>query len=183
MSISIKQGLIEILLNNPDVIFELRKKLSKRDYKGFFEIIEKYPQLKESLEYKKIIEFDKNALKRAYSLFEKGEFDKAKKLCNILLDFLDFKEEAANLLEKIKIAEKFESLVKNKEYEKAFEISLKYEFLKGLQIYKEFMQIFYNKFKNAEKLIAQNKKYEAIEELKSIKNKYTLNRIKKLKIL
>ena len=180
MAVPSKLPLIEFALKKAEIIFLMREKLAKRDYKGFFDLVKVHPELKETLEYQKVMEFAKRAYERAKEYFEKEEFDKAKKIANLLLDFPDFETKAQKLLKKIEIALVFENVLAQKNYEKAYEMVELYPFLKKLNSYKEFMKKIHDSFRKAEKLISENKKFEAINEVKEFQNRYTMERINKI---
>jgi soluble cytochrome b562 len=180
MAVPSKLPLIEFALKKAQIIFLLKEKLAKRDFKGFFDLIKTHPELKETLEYQKVMEYAKRVLQKAKELFEKEEFEKAKKAATILLDFPDYEVEARKLLKKIEIALVFQAALANKDYEKAYELVELYPFLKKLSSYKKFMQDVHSSFKEAERLMHENKKYEALQKVKDFQNRFTMERITNL---
>ena len=177
MAVPTKLPLIEFALKKANILFLMKEKLAKRDFKGFFDLVKLHPELKDTIEYQKVLEYGKRLLEKAEELFEKEEFEKAKRALNILLDFPDYAPKAQKLLKKIEIALEFQRVLANKDYEKAYELIELYPFLKRLLSYKEFMKKIHNAFKEAEKFMSENKKADAINTLKEFQNRFTMGRI------
>ena len=89
-----KLEIINFILKKYEIVFLLREKLAKRDFKGFFSLIKMHPELKNTREYKKVMEYANNLYKKALEFIKNEEFDKAKKAATILLDFPDFEIKA-----------------------------------------------------------------------------------------
>ncbi len=174
MIVKEKIPLIELLLNEPDVFKSLKEKLSERDFKGFFEIIKKYPELKNTAEYKKVINYANELYKFANKFISEEEFEKAKKAALIFKNIEGFEDKAEKLLEEIKIGLKFLGYIQKKEYQKAFELTERYAFLKNLKSYKDLIKKHNDVYEKAEKLIA-NGKTEKAKEL--LQNEGVLKRI------
>jgi len=172
-----KLELIEFVLKKGEIIFLLREKLAKRDFKGFFALIKEHPELKATKEYKKVIEYANRLYQKALELLKNEEFEKAKKAATLLLEFPDFEDKAEKILKKIEIALKFLAYLSEKNYEKAIELTKLHPFLKELKAYKEFMKQWNEKIYQAEILMHEGKNIEAESLLKEYENKYQINRI------
>ncbi len=177
MAVPEKLELIEFVLKKGELIFLLREKLAKRDFKGFFALIKEHPELKGTNEYKKVMEYAQRLYEKAQELLKKEEFDKAKKAAALLTEFPGFEEKAEKILRKIEIALKFLNYLSEKNYEKALELVNLHPFLKELKAYKEFIKEWNEKLYKAEILMNEGKSQEAYELLKEYENKYQINRI------
>jgi len=180
MTITQKQEIIEFILKDAKLLFLLREKLAKRDFKGFFDLIKAHPQLKNTKEYKKVIEYANNLYKKAVEFLKNEDFKKAKKAASILIDFPDFESKAVKILRKIEISLKFLAYLSEKNYEKAFELVKLYPFLKELKEYKDFINKWNDYLYKAEILMSEGKKEEAYQLVKDYKNKYHLKRINEM---
>ena len=145
-----KREIIEFILKNATLIFLLREKIMKKDFKGFFSLIKQNPILKNTKEYKKVIEYGEKLYQKALEFVENEEFEKAKEILLILEDFEGFEERVKELKEKIEISLKFLYYLNNKEYKKALKLANDNPFLKRLKSYQEFIKGFSDKLYKAE---------------------------------
>ena len=181
--VSSKLELIELVLKKYELIFLLKEKLAKRDFKGFFDLIKNHPELKKTKEYKKVIEYANRLYEKAKEYLKNEEFEKAKKIALTLSQIPPFEEKAEKILRRIEIILRFLSFISNKEYEKVFEYVRLYPFLKELKSYKEFIKEYEENVFKAEVLMGKGKKEEANKLLNSYNNRFTSKRIEKIKSL
>jgi len=134
-----KLEIINFVLKKYEIVFLLREKLAKRDFKGFFSLIKMHPELKNTREYKKVMEYANNLYKKALEFIKNEEFNKAKKAATILLDFPDFEIKAKEILKRVEISLKFLALI-NTNLKEAMHLVELYPFLKELKAYKEFIK-------------------------------------------
>ena len=152
MAVSEKLPLIELLLKNAEIYKLLKEKLAKRDFKGFFDLIKKYPELKNTKEYNQVLNYAKILYKLAIKSLNEGNFEKAKKAALILQDIEGYEDKAKEILERIENSLKFLHLL-NTNPQKAIEMTEIYPYLKELKEYKEFIKKFNSYVEKVEELI------------------------------
>ncbi len=180
MSIPSKFELINTLLNRYELITLLKEKLSKRDFKGFFILVEEHPELKETKEYKTIIEYANRLYQKAKEFLKNEQIDKVKKIASILSQMPSFEDKAESLFRKVEIISKFLYFISNKDYEKVIEFSELYPFLKELKSYKDFINEYEENLYNAEVLTSKGKKEEAKNLLDKYKSVSAFKRIENI---
>ena len=163
MGVDEKLPLIELLLKEAEIFRILKEKLVKRDFKGFFAIIKNHPELKETKEYEKVINYANMLYKFANKFLLEEEFEKAKKAALILQDIEGFEDKAKDIIEKVDIALKFLHYISNKEYKKAIELSELYPFLKELKSYKDLIKKHNDIYEKIEEMIANGDSAKAKE--------------------
>ncbi|WP_040305448.1 hypothetical protein, partial [Caminibacter mediatlanticus] len=139
--------------------------------------------LKETKEYKKVIEYANRLYEKAKEYLKNEEFEKAKKIALTLSQIPPFEEKAEKILRRIEIILRFLSFISNKEYEKVFEYVRLYPFLKELKSYKEFIKEYEENVFKAEVLMGKGKKEEANKLLNTYDNRFTSKRVEKIKSL
>ena len=174
IAVSEKLPLIELLLKEASLFNLLKEKLSKRDFKGFFAIIKSHPELKNTPEYEKVINYAKTLYEFANKFIKEEKFEKAKRVALILEDIEGFEDKAKEILEKVDIGLKFLNFLSNKEYKKAIELAELYPFLKELLSYKNLIQKHNDIYEKVEELMAKGERGRAKEFLnkEGIFNKY-----------
>ena len=174
MAVNEKLPLIELLLKETNIFNLLKEKLAKRDFKGFFAIVKSHPELKNTPEYEKVINYANTLYEFANRFIKEEKFEKAKRAALILEDIEGFENKAKEILEKIDISLKFLHFISNKEYKKAIELGELHPFLKELQSYKNLIQKHNDIYEKVEKLIASGNKEKADKILinEGIVNKY-----------
>jgi len=176
MAVGEKLPFIELLLKKAEVYNLIKEKLSKRDFKGFFELVEKYPFLKNTKEYEKVINYANLVYKVGLSALKSEDFEKVKKAISILKEIKGFEEKAEELREKLEVALKFLALL-NENPQKAIELVDENPFLKELKSYKNFIKRHNEIMEKVEEL--SNKK-----EAEQLLKKYNLiNTNRSLKLL
>jgi len=163
MLVEEKKALIDLLLKESKLFLLLKEKLAKRDFKGFFAIIKTHPELKDTPEYMKVINYANTLYKLANKFILDEEFKKAKKAALILEDIEGFEDKAQEILKKVEISLKFLQFISQKEYKKAILLSEKYSFLRELPSYKDLIKKHNDIYEKIEKLIHQGQKNKALE--------------------
>ncbi len=163
MAVSEKLPLIKLLLQEAEIFKLLKEKLAKRDFKGFFDIIKNHPELKNTSEYEKVINYANSLYKLANKFLKEEKFEKAKKAALILQDIEGFEDKAQEILEKIEVALKFLHYIANKEYKKAIELSELYPFLKELQSYKNLIKKHNDIYEKVEEMMVNGEVKKAQE--------------------
>jgi len=167
MAVNEKLPFIKLLLKEAEVYNLIKEKLVKKDFKGFFELVEKYPFLKNTKEYEKVINYANLVYKVALSALNNEDFEKVKRAILILKEIKGFEEKAEELKEKLEVALRFLALL-NENPQKAIELVDENPFLKELKSYKVFIKKHNEIMEKAEEL---NDKKEAEKLLK----KHNLN--------
>jgi hypothetical protein len=165
MSVSEKIPLIELLLKKGEIFKLLREKLAKKDFRGFFALVKANPELKDTREYKAVMEYAQKLYDKALTALEEENFKYVMKIAEILEDIEGYELKAKDLLEKAKISLDFLRLF-NEDKNKAFELVEKYPFLKNLKAYRLYEERWARKLSEAEKKAFKGKIKSALEELK-----------------
>jgi len=178
MAVNEKISLIELLLKDAEIYKVLKEKLSKRDFKGFFELIRKYPELKNTKEYIQVLNYANILYKLVVKSLNEGKFEKAKKVALILKDIKGYEDKVKKILERIENSLKFLHLL-NTNPQKAIEMTEIYSYLKELKEYQMFIKTFNINIEKAEELINLGKN----EEAKTILQKLNFHNIKRIQQL
>ena len=169
LPVSQKKALINTLLQQAELFKLLKEKIAKKDFKGFFAIIKTHPELKDTKEYKTVMEYANKLYLKAKEALEKENFDVVLRVCEILEDIDGFELKAKELREKTKIILEF-LRVFNEDKNKAFEMIEKYPFLKDLSVYKIYQEKWRKKLQKAEDMAFHGKIKEALNTLKEYEN-------------
>ncbi len=137
-----KLPLIKRVLKNWHIIALLKEKEANSDFKGFFDLIKEFPELKESKEYKKVMKYAEKLYKKAVEYFNNEKYDKAKKIAELLLNFDGFAEKSREIIEKIDIVFEFQNYLAEKNFKELEILTEAYTFLKHLPIYKKYLEVF-----------------------------------------
>ena len=98
-----KTPFIQSLFNERQLFNTLANKLARKEFKEFFALVNRYPFLTESEEYKKVIAFSENLLEQAKKFLKKGEFSKVMNIIDILEEFPQMVQEVQELKDKADI--------------------------------------------------------------------------------
>jgi len=161
-----KTALIQSLVTEKEIFKLLKQKLSIKDFKGFFDLISRYPFLASLDEYDKAVEFGKRLLEAGESALKNGNYSNVLKYVKILLDFPMFEEEAKNLEYKAVILADFIKFSANKEYDKVYEYVKKEPFLEGVDDFINIEKSWENRVKEAEKYSAKGDVIHIVNSLK-----------------
>ena len=156
-----KTPLIQSLATEKEIYKLLKQKLAKKDFTGFFELINKYPFLADLDEYQKAIDFAEKLKQTANNFLLKGNYAKVLQYTQMLEQFPMFKEDAKKLEYEAKILANFMQLVANKDYDKVYSFVKQEPFL-------EENQVFLNLEKQWEEKIVEAEKFSSIGDIEHI---------------
>ncbi len=158
LDIPSKMIYIESIFNNPELVLKLKKAKEERNFKEFFEIINLNPALKNTKEYKEVMEYAEFLYKFIEKFIKEEKFEKAKKALEILKDIQGYEKKARSLMEIVDNSLKFLEFVKSEDLKNALEMAKKYTYLQDLKEYGEVKTKFNQILSKAEKY-ALNKDY------------------------
>ena len=113
---------IQALIKEYMVYEKFKLSLAKEEYKIVFKYIKLYPFLKEFPEYKELLNYAELLHKKSTNLIQKGQYNSAIKLLLTLQYFDDFKDEADNEMNNIKINQRFFEAVENNNLQLAYKL-------------------------------------------------------------
>ncbi len=158
LDIPSKMIYIESIFNNPELVLKLKKAKEERNFKEFFEIINLNPALKNTKEYKEVMEYAEFLYKFIEKFIKEEKFEKAKKALEILKDIQGYEKKARSLMDIVDNSLKFLEFVKSEDLKNALEMAKKYTYLQDLKEYGEVKTKFNQILSKAEKY-ALNKDY------------------------
>ena len=164
--VSEKTPLIQSLYNEKEMYKVLKQKLAKKDFKGFFELVNRNPFLSDLDEYEKAIEFGEKLLNAAENELNHGNYNKVLQYTHILEDFPMYKENAKHLTEKANVLANFMQLIANKEYDKVYEYTKQYHFLEEIDLFRDLEEAWRKKIKEAEQYSAKGDVAHILDSLK-----------------
>jgi len=156
-----KTALIQSLSTEKEIYKLLKQKFANKDFKGFFELINRYPFLANLDEYENAISFGEKLHNAAQNALKKGDYAQVLKYTKILENFPMFEQDAKRLKNKAMILANFMQLIANKKYDKVYEFVQKEPFLEEIDDFIKLEQNWENKIKKAEQ-------YSAIGDVKDI---------------
>ncbi len=158
LDIPSKMIYIESIFNNPELVLKLKKAKEERNFKEFFEIINLNPALKNTKEYKEVMEYAEFLYKFIEKFIKEEKFEKAKKALEILKDIQGYEKKARSLMDIVDNSLKFLEFVKSEDLKNALEMAKKYTYLQDLKEYGEVKTKFNQILSKVEKY-ALNKDY------------------------
>jgi len=156
-----KTALIQSLSNEKEIYKLLKQKFSNKDFKGFFELINRYPFLADLDEYENAIAFGEKLLRAAEHSLKNGDYSKVLQYTIMLENFPMFEKKANQLQYEAEILANFMQLIANKEYDKVYEYVKKEPFLEETNDFQKLE-------KNWEEKVKQAEKYSAIGDVQHI---------------
>ena len=174
---SSKMKTINLLLKKGSILSLFREKLAKKDFQSACLMVKEHPELKESFEYRKLMDYAKKLYLFALDALKNEEIKKAKKAAEILFGIEKYKPKAKVILDKIEILSRFLAFVAEGKYDEALEMGEVYEFLRDMKTYKNVLQKRSKQIKKLEKLVFEDRQ-KAKEYL--LKEKIKNKRAKKL---
>ena len=132
-----KTALIQSLFNEKEIYSLLKQKLAKKDFEGFFDLVNRYPFLADLDEYKQALNFGARLLEAAKNNIKNGSYSKALQYIQILEHFPMYKKDAERLLYEANILINFMKYIANKEYDKVYEYVKKEPFLEEVDDFKK----------------------------------------------
>ncbi|RUM57351.1 MAG: hypothetical protein DSY40_00935 [Nautilia sp.] len=162
-----KTPLIQSLFNEKEIYQLLKQKLAKKDFQGFFDLVNKYPFLADLDEYQQALKFGEKLLTAAENSIKNGNYSKVLQYINILKDFPMFKEKAEELLHKSEVLVNFMKYIANKEYDKVYDYVKKEPFLEDIDDFKYLENEWQQRVSRAEEYSAKGDVEHILESLKN----------------
>jgi tetratricopeptide (TPR) repeat protein len=145
----------------------LKQKLSKKDFKGFFELTNRFPFLAGLDEYKEALKFGEKLLKAANNYIQSGDYSKVLQYVNMLRDFPMYQKDAEEILNKANVLVNFMKYMANKEYDKVYEYVKKEPFLENVEDFKHLEDEWQKRVEIAEEYSAKGDVTHIIDILKN----------------
>ena len=161
-----KTPLIQSLSNEKEIYKLLKQKLLQKDFKTFFELVNRHPFLADLDEYEKALNFADKLLKASNSELKKGNYTKVLQYTQMLQDFPMYEEKAKDLTHKASILANFMQLIANKDYDKVYEYVKSEPFLEDNEDFKKIEKKWEEKIKEAEEYSAKGDVKHILESLK-----------------
>jgi hypothetical protein len=162
-----KTPFIQSLFNEKEIYRLLKQKLAKRDFKGLFELVSRYPFLADLDEFQEALSFGKKVLNAANNYIREGNYAKALQYASILEDFPMYNKQAEEILNKANVLVKFMNYMANKEYDKIYEYVKKEPFLEEVEDFKKLEDEWYKRVEIAEEYSAKGDVEHILESLKN----------------
>lgn len=138
-----KKEQVYFLIKNYDKYFHAENFVKKREFKKYFKYIKSFPFLADTDVYKKVLTFGESTLTKITTLEQNGEYQKALKLSESIVDFIPFQKNLSQIVEALKAKIAFvEYVEKDLEFE-AYKLIEERVELKLLDAYEKLT----NKFK------------------------------------
>ncbi|WP_457746943.1 WD40 repeat domain-containing protein [Sulfurimonas sp.] len=118
--ISDKTKLIQDLLTKGEVYKRFRIALAQKDFPICFELLKQHPFLAEFPEYETLMKYADTLYIKAQKLLEEEDTHSAIKMLRILLDFIDFKDEAKELILQVELKQKFFNAIEENDIASAY---------------------------------------------------------------
>jgi hypothetical protein len=164
-----KSALIQSLFNEKEIYQLLQQKLAKKDFKSFFDLINRYPFLTDLDEYKQALQFGERLLKAAKSSIKNGSYHKVLQYVNLLQEFPMYQEDAKKLLHQANVLTNFMQYIANKEYNKVYEFVKQEPFLENVEDFKHLEDEWQKRVAMAEEYSAKGDVKHIIKTLKNYK--------------
>ncbi len=100
--ISEKTPLIQQLLTETQRYLYFKQLISKKEFKKLFELVKHHEFLKEFNEYSAVLDFADKLYIKSQQAYQEGDYQQAESYCTVLVDFPDFSDDAAEMLEAIR---------------------------------------------------------------------------------
>jgi WD domain, G-beta repeat len=127
--ISEKTVLIQQLFAERRMYEYFLKVIAQRDFVKFFDLLKRYPFLKEFAEYNAIMEYADKLYIQSQQGYMNGDYNTAKKGCEILVAFPDYAHESREMLEMIKVKHLFYDAIASNNLINAFYYLSSFPFL------------------------------------------------------
>jgi len=131
--ISSKSVLIQDLFKQRTAYMLFKKKLAQKDYIALFNLLDKCPFIKEFDEYHQLLEYADTLYIKAQQALDKKEYAKVLAFLSVLLAFPDFKDDAKEMSENVKVMEKFSQAFEEKDLAQMYNMIGESPFLMELQ--------------------------------------------------
>lgn len=140
-NIDSKKSLIANLLNNIDIFSKCEKLVKERKFRDYFNTIEKFGFLKDTLLYRKVMTLANKLYQDMLNNFEKDDFENTLQIANTLKVFEPFEKKVTEIEELTKVKQDFIfNIDTNKKL--CFELLVKYPFLQQTKEYDKLIKDF-----------------------------------------
>ena len=146
-----KKNLIQNLILNAGIFETAQEFIMAKKFRGYFNLVLKYPFLKEAELYQKTLTFAEAIHEKSAAHEQNHEFEQAIKLLNVLKVFTPFAKQAENSLAKIKIYTDFIVHVKDENYLGAYVSAENHIFLQLTEEFNLLKEAFMKTYGNAQK--------------------------------
>jgi len=161
--VSEKVSLIQSLFNEKMLYDLLKKLIAKKEFKEFFNFVERYPFLVDTNEYEMAMKYGEAFLNQAKESIKKGDYKEALRYTEILKNFPKYRQQAEEIENEAKNILNFLMFIANKDYDKVEEMIDRYPYLEKLDDYQNFM-------KEYKKLINEGERYAVVGDVEKIKH-------------
>lgn len=161
--VSEKSALIQSLFNEKMLYEMLKKMILKKNFKEFFDFINRYPFLVDTDEYERAMNYAKLLEKKAKEAIKKGNYKEALRYADILEDFPKYKDEAKRMKEEANNISNFLLNIAEKNFDKIEEMVNKYPYLEKLDDYQKFLKFY-------KSIINEGERYAVIGDVVKLKN-------------
>jgi len=127
--ISEKTVLIQQLFSEKRLYEYFKKVIAARDFVKFFDLTRNHPFLKEFSDYDAVIAYSDKLHLQALKLYQSGDTSNVKKICEILIHFPDYSNEAYEILDTMKVKHLFLDAINAQNFLNAFSYLASYPLL------------------------------------------------------
>ncbi len=160
-----KNIIIQALFNERQLYRNFAQKLSKKEFKDFFIMVNKYPFLEETKEYHKAVRMGELFMERAYESLEKKAYSQAMHLFKILKQFPMLQKEAEEMYIYTKALLEFNKILEKKDINEIERYVKNHPFLEETEEYQNIEKQYLKDFQECEILAAKGKVKEILEKL------------------
>jgi hypothetical protein len=114
-----KRSVIKEMLKNYELFTVADKKIKEKDFIGYFELCKKHQFLKDTLVYKKTMEYAKIVQDRVNTLMQTGQYDKAYEGATLLASFDGYEDIAIGIQDRVEVMKQFIEYTKADDIEAA----------------------------------------------------------------
>jgi hypothetical protein len=161
-----KTPFIQTLFNEKQLYQLLNQKLLRKEFSDFFALINRFPFLSDSDEYKKAISYAEKLIKKAQQLLKIGEYKKVLNITEILEQFPMFQEETKELKEKALLLLEFHRVLASHDFNKIEKFVKNHPFLEDVEDYKKIEREWKERYQQSEIYAAKGEVAKILEELK-----------------
>ena len=161
--VSEKAALMQSLFNEKMLYDILKKLIAKKDFREFFDFVNRYPFLTETDEYNMAMKYAKALYEKANEAIKKGNYKQAMRYTDILEEFPEYMEKAKQIKEEANNISNFLLYLANKDFDKVEEMIEKYPYLEKLDDYQKFIR-------NYKNIISEGERYAVGGDVAKLKN-------------
>jgi hypothetical protein len=144
-----KKTLVYQMLNNTHIFSKVEDLVKNKNFHGYFEKLKKYPFLKETLLYRKVISLGNKLYENMVEKFKQNELDSVIAVAETLSKFEPFVHKADEYTNLAKVKKEFEKYVETQDICKSYLLLSKNPFLQQTDLYKVIIKEFNDKIKEA----------------------------------